>query len=147
MANNKGGEPKAAASTWVKGVADSRIRELLEARAAGRGPTGVHGTGPVSAASFLYMRPLCKGPDCPDGGGNPSPGDPCRGIPYVWPPAVAVRAFSPTSDHACPTQATLDQIRLAVVNNLSSFHFPQPDVRVACEGMPGLITVLIWPTS
>jgi len=130
-------------STWIPGIADSRLREILVERA--RLNTSATGTEGARQTGFVFMRPPCKGINCPEGGGDGPPQDPCRGLPFVWPPVVAVKIVAP--DFMCPKQSVLDQIKQAVGNNLAPFKFANPDVRVSCGGAPPYITVLIWPTQ
>ncbi|MCU1239980.1 MAG: hypothetical protein JWO71_706 [Candidatus Acidoferrum typicum] len=132
-------------STWIKGISDSRLSEMLAKRARLNAPASTSGTEIARQPGFVFLRPPCKGIDCPENGGDGPPHDPCRGLPFVWPPVVAVKILAP--DFTCPEQSVLDQIKQAVARNLAPFKFTNPDVRVSCGGEPPFITVLIWPSQ
>jgi hypothetical protein len=132
---------RGSSSTWILGVPDFQLRKLLDARKLVGADAKGADTPASRSAGFVYMRPPCKGVDCPDGGGDGPPQDPCRGIPFVWQPVVAIQVGSPNG--SCPEQSALDQIQQAVAGSLEPFRIANPDVRVTCEG--GLISIFIWP--
>lgn len=125
-------------STWIDGIDDAHLSRILEERSSKhrRNPTLREGGVPTG---FVFLRPPCKGEDCPDPPSHPPPKDPCRGQTWVWQPDLAARLV--TND-PCPSQADLALLQQIVGANLSHFKLPDPDVRASCSN--GTIDILIW---
>jgi hypothetical protein len=120
-------------SSWFSGIEDAHLNKILTERAskheAGRPP------------GFIFMRPPCRGDDCPDWPpDNLPPDDPCRGQTWVWQPDLAVRLI--LADRDCPSQADLSLLQQVVGGNLSKFQLSDPDVRASCNNR--VIDILIW---
>jgi hypothetical protein len=125
----------------MRGLSDSRLSEILVERARHGVSASIARTEVSRPPGFVFMRPPCKGIDCPEGDGDGPPQNPCRGLPFVWQPDIAVKITLP-----CPEQSDLDRITQAVRGNLAPFKFPNPDVRVSCDPESPSFTILIWPT-
>jgi hypothetical protein len=125
-------------STWIDGVDDAHLKRLLEERASRHRSRKTLATDADAAPAFVFLRPPCKGEDCPDPPPNP-PKDPCRGQGWVWQPDLAARLV--TTD-PCPSPDDLARLQQVVGGNLSHFKLPDPDVRASCNN--GVIDILIW---
>src|SRR5436309_2189047 len=93
-----------AKSTWIDGIDDAHLSEILKHRSSRHRGNATLAHGVVEPAGFVFLRPPCKGEDCPDPPHNPPPDDPCRGQTWVWQPDLAARLI--TND-PCPSQADL----------------------------------------
>jgi len=135
----------AVKSTWIHGVNDARLAELL----AERHQTHTTAAKPANEAGtesgFIFMRPPCHDIDCPDLPPDlppDKPPDPCRGQTWVWQPDLAVRFINPLLNNECPSPSDLTRVQQALGANLSRFRLSDPEVRVSCEN--AIVDILIW---
>lgn len=131
-----------ATSSWFSGIEDAHLNNILTERASKHRDDASLITETGRAPAFIFMRPPCRGDDCPDWPpDNAPPDDPCRGQTWVWQPDLAARLIS---DKDCPSQADLTRLQQALGGNLSRFHLPDPDVRTSCQDR--VIDIFIWGT-
>jgi hypothetical protein len=131
---------KANKEGWIPGIKDADLEKLLAQRARMNRGTVLSGKGKRTTPGFIFMRPVCDGPDC-DWPDPDNPKDPCAGQSWVWQPGIAAQLIT---GNPCPSAGDLARIEQALRGNLSPFHLPDPDVRVSCQG--GIISILIWGT-
>jgi hypothetical protein len=125
-------------STWFRNIDDAALKGIL-AEHARKDPTAARSGKP----DFVFVRP-------------PGPvtiwpiDDPCQGQDWVWPPDMAVKAFTVnpvTNAPECPSDADLTAIKQALPTFLKRFRLPNPDVRVKCQGSPPALFISIWGTQ
>jgi hypothetical protein len=129
-----------ANSTWIDGIDDTRLNRILQERAdTHRGGASMLAER-EGAPGFVFLRPPCRGDDCPDlPPHHPPTDDPCRGQTWVWQPDLAARLIF---DKDCPSQAELARLQQVIGGNLSRFQLADPDVRATCNNR--VIDILIW---
>jgi hypothetical protein len=127
-------------STWIDGIDDARLHRLLSERASKHRNRGDAAGGAGTNDGFVFMRPPCRGEDCPDLPPHPTPPhDPCAGQTWVWQPDLAARLIS---DKDCPTAAELARLQQIIGSNLARFQLADPEVRASCNNR--VIDILIW---
>ena len=137
--------------TWIRGIDDADLQKLFREQAqanAGTTPAvaandPAAGAGGVRRATngFVFMRPPCRGLDCPTLPVEASPpADPCNGFDWVWQPPLAIRVVN--QGGKCPSDAQISSIKQNIKANVRNFQFHDPEVRVSCAN--AIIDILIW---
>lgn len=134
--------------TWVPGIKDSELKKRLETKARISPDAFLPSKKRKGDSGMVFMRP----PDDFNAHLRPSGGlktdaildGLCGGINFIDTPDIGIQLNLAAVNKNCPSEADLRRIERALLQQISRFRLPDPEVRAKCSNR--VISIGIWPT-